>query len=50
MEYSSKEKKEKIHKEFAKAPLQHIKLGKKEKKALEIELENMDLTEFNPEI
>ncbi len=50
MEYSSKEKKEKIHKEFAKAHLHHIKLDNKEKKALEIELENMDLTEFNPEI
>jgi hypothetical protein len=50
MEYSSKEKKEKIQKEFAKAHLHHIKLDNKEKKALETELENMDLTEFNPEI
>ncbi|HWZ22174.1 MAG TPA: hypothetical protein VNW06_05940 [Cytophagaceae bacterium] len=50
MEYSSKEKKQKIQKEFAKAHLHHIKLDDKEKKVLETELENMDLTEFNPEI
>lgn len=49
MKYSSPVKKEKIKKEFEK-DLLNIKLEEKEKRDLEMELDDIDLTELYPEI